>query len=174
MLPSRAARTVLLAITMVFQVAMFFVMSWGAPAAWNTALHVPIQDAHNPFNDNTSDRPQAIDPLAFLYYQYPPKAHRWHVTAIMDTVFSDIEQTGKTGQQQNGFAVKKPSDEDRPVAVVGNQCGEVHGDGRLRDASVLVSACRRSGKDHLCQQAAEFFGAVQRQFGAMAHGDRPA
>ena len=110
LLRSRAARTVLLAITMVFQVAMFFVMSWGAPAAWNTALHVPIQDAHNPFNDNTSDRPQAIDPLAFLYYQYPPKAHRWPVTAIVDTVFSDIEQTGQTGQPQRFVSLSKVLD----------------------------------------------------------------
>ena len=110
LLRSRAARALLLATTMVFQVALFFVMSWGAPAAWNAALHVPVQNAHNPFNDNTSDRPQAIDPLAFLYYQYPPKAHRWPVTAILDTVFSDIEQSGRTGQPQRFVSLSKVLD----------------------------------------------------------------
>ncbi|MEZ4771391.1 MAG: glycosyltransferase family 39 protein [Caldilineales bacterium] len=110
LLPSRAVRAALLSVTVLFQGAMFFVMSWGAPAGWNAALHVPIQDAHNPFNDNTSNRPQAIDPLAFLYYQYPPKAHRWPVRAILDTVISDIEQSGQSDQPHRFVSLSKVLD----------------------------------------------------------------
>lgn len=85
-LRSRGLRAALIGGTALFQIVLFFVMSWGAPKAWNLALDVPVQNAHNSFNDNTSDRELAIDPLAFLYYQYPPRPHRWPVQAILDTV----------------------------------------------------------------------------------------
>ena len=110
LLPNRLARTVLLGVTAVVQVFMFFVMSWGAPGGWNLALNVPIQDAHNPFNDNTTDRPQAIDPLAFLYYQYPPKAHRWPVESILDRVIADVELNGQADQVNRFVSLSKVLD----------------------------------------------------------------
>ena len=110
LLPNRLARTALLGFTALVQVFMFFVMSWGAPANWNLALNVPTQDAHNPFNDNTSDRPQAIDPLAFLYYQYPPKAHRWPVASILNTVMADIESSGQVEQANRFISLSKVLD----------------------------------------------------------------
>ena len=88
-------RRVLIGTTMVFQVAMFFVMSWGAPKTWNQALGVPIQNDYLPFADASTERPQLIDPLAFLYYQYPPRPHRWPVEPILQRIFADVEQAGQ-------------------------------------------------------------------------------
>ena len=106
-LRSRLLRTALIGITALFQVALFFVMSWGAPSAWNLALDVPIQDAHNPFNDNTSDRPLAIDPWAFLYYQYPPRPHRWPVEEITAALIDDIERSGQAHQVNRFVSLSK-------------------------------------------------------------------
>ncbi|MBE2235195.1 MAG: glycosyltransferase family 39 protein [Anaerolinea sp.] len=103
----RGLAAALVAVTALFQVTLFFVMSWGAPAAWNQALHVPVQDAHNPFNDRVTDRPLAIDPLAFLYYQYPPKPHRWPVQAIVDAVIADIEASGQADQVNRFVSLSK-------------------------------------------------------------------
>ena len=88
-------RRVLIGATVVFQVAMFFVMSWGAPKTWNQALGVPIQNDYLPFADASTERPQLIDPLAFLYYQYPPRPHRWPVEPILQRIFADVEQAGQ-------------------------------------------------------------------------------
>ncbi len=106
-LRSRPLRTVLIGLTALFQVAGFFVMSWGAPPAWNQALQVPVQNAHNPFNDSVSDRPLAIDPLAFLYYQYPPRPHRWPVAAITDAVMADVEASGQAAQTNRFVSLSK-------------------------------------------------------------------
>ena len=93
-----ALRRVLIGATVVFQMAMFFVMSWGAPKTWNQALRVPIQNDYLPFADASTGRPQLIDPLAFLYYQYPPRPHRWPVEPILQRIFADIEQTGQANK----------------------------------------------------------------------------
>jgi tetratricopeptide (TPR) repeat protein len=106
-LPSRLARSALIGITALFQIALFFAMSWGAPPAWNQALHVPVQNAHNPFNDNVRDRPVAIDPLAFLYYQYPPRPHRWPVQEITAAVVADIEASGQAEQVNRLVSLSK-------------------------------------------------------------------
>jgi tetratricopeptide (TPR) repeat protein len=106
-LRSRPLRTVLIGLTALFQVAGFFVMSWGAPPAWNQALRVPVQNAHNPFNDSVSNRPLAIDPLAFLYYQYPPRPHRWPVAAITDAVMADVEASGEAAQTNRFVSLSK-------------------------------------------------------------------
>ncbi len=100
-------RAVLIGVTALFQVALFFVMSWGAPAGWNAALNVPVQNAHNPFNDNNSNRPLAIDPLAFLYYQYPPRQHRWPVQEITAAVIADIEASGQANQVNQFVSLSK-------------------------------------------------------------------
>lgn len=91
-------RRVLIGATIIFQVAMFFLMSWGAPESWNKALRVPVQKDYLPFADAAAERPQAIDPLAFLYYQFPPRPHRWPVQTILQTVFADIAKDGRADQ----------------------------------------------------------------------------
>lgn len=91
-------RRVLLVITALFQVTTFFLMSWGAPGAWGQALRVPVQNDFHPLASNTTNRPQALDPLAFIYYQYPPSPHRWPVQSILNTLYSDIEQDGRTDE----------------------------------------------------------------------------
>jgi len=106
-LRSGLLRTALIGFTALFQIALFFVMSWGAPSAWNQALDVPVQNAHNPFNDNTSDRPVAIDPWAFLYYQYPPKPHRWPVEEITAALVDDIERSGQAHQVSRFVSLSK-------------------------------------------------------------------
>jgi tetratricopeptide (TPR) repeat protein len=106
-LRSRLLRTALIGLTALFQVALFFVMSWGAPSVWNLALDVPVQNAHNPFNDNTSDRPLAIDPWAFLYYQYPPRPHRWPVDEITAALIDDIERSGQAHQVNRFVSLSK-------------------------------------------------------------------
>jgi|GEM_PF-2656071 len=106
-LRSRWLRTALIGVTALFQIALFFVMSWGAPSAWNLALGVPVQNAHNPFNDNTADRPLAIDPWAFLYYQYPPQPHRWPVQEITAAVIDDIQRSGQADQVNRFVSLSK-------------------------------------------------------------------
>ncbi|HSN74721.1 MAG TPA: tetratricopeptide repeat protein, partial [Anaerolineae bacterium] len=91
-------RRVLVAATVVFQVAMFFVMSWGAPMAWNQALRVPVQNDYLPYADGWFERPLLIDPLAFLYNQYPPRPHRWPVNAILQRTYADLAQTDRSDQ----------------------------------------------------------------------------
>ena len=91
-------RRALVATTVVFQVAMFFLMSWGAPIAWNQALRVPIQNDYLPYADGWFERPVLIDPLAFLYNQYPPRPHRWPVHAILQRAYADLAQTDRSDQ----------------------------------------------------------------------------
>jgi tetratricopeptide (TPR) repeat protein len=91
-------RRALVATTVVFQVAMFFLMSWGAPVTWNQALRVPIQNDYLPYADGWFERPILIDPLAFLYNQYPPRPHRWPVHAILQRAYADLAQTDRSDQ----------------------------------------------------------------------------
>lgn len=99
-------RRTLVAVTVIVQLAMFFLMSWGAPRAWNQALRVPVQDDYLPYADGWFERPLLIDPAAFLYNQYPPRAHRWPVEPILTRVFSDVAHG-------NSAAQAEPS--DRPI-----------------------------------------------------------
>ncbi len=91
-------RHALVATTVVFQVAMFFLMSWGAPSTWNQALRVPTQNDYLPYADGWFERPVLIDPLAFLYNQYPPRPHRWPVHAILQQAYADLAQTDRSDQ----------------------------------------------------------------------------
>ena len=97
-LPRLAVRRTLIGVTVAFQVTAYVLMSWGAPKSWNQALHVPVQNESLPFANLTADRPLVIDPLAFLYFQYPPGPHRWPVQSILDRVYADIEEDQRTDE----------------------------------------------------------------------------
>lgn len=93
-------RRALVTATVIIQITMFFLMSWGAPRAWNQALRVPIQNDYLPYADGWFERPLLIDPAAFLYNQYPPRAHRWPVEPILLRVLSDIAQDDSGAQAE--------------------------------------------------------------------------
>lgn len=91
-------RRALVATTVVFQVAMFLLMSWGAPVIWSQALRVPVQNDYLPYADGWFERPVLIDPVAFLYNQYPPRPHRWPAQAILRQIDDDLTQTDRSDQ----------------------------------------------------------------------------